>query len=133
MESSAAVEVEKLLTGDLSSAQVVYGLPHDALEDEFFGVHLVLQAAAVTRVLYGMLSDNISGDDAQLWASFVRRGFAASADQGPIRPLRIDYEEKHEDAIVEAIARLDEIGDLIDGNIGRSEIADLIDGLLATS
>lgn len=86
----------------------------------------------MTRVLYSLLGGNISGADAQRWASFVRVGYTAGV-KGPVRALMIDYEETHEDAIAEAISRLDEIGDLIDGTIEGPEIADLIDALHAKS
>jgi hypothetical protein len=129
MEASVVKEVENLLKGDLSAAGVVYGVSHATLEEQLRGVPLVLHATAVVKVLHGLLLDDVSGEEAQKWASFVRRGFASGVDEGPIRPLGIDYEQEHEDAIVEAVARLDEIGDLIDGHIEKGEIADLLDGL----
>jgi hypothetical protein len=81
------------------------------------------------KVLHGLLGEAIPEEEAQQWASFVRRGFVSGAHRGPIRPLSIDYAEKYEDAIVEAVSRLDEIGDMIDGHVSKSELADLIDRL----
>lgn len=69
----------------------------------------------------------VTGGEAQRWASFVRRGFVAGdGSRLPVTPLLIDYEPEHEDAIVEVIGRLDEIGDVIDGEVpddGRSRVS----------
>lgn len=64
-------------------------------------------------------------EEVQAWASFVRRGFFASG-RHPILPLEIDYEEACEDAIVEAVSRLEQIGDLVDGNLTTGEVLDLL-------
>ncbi len=61
----------------------------------------------------------------QARASLIRRGYVAGGSE-PIRPLDIQYEEAFEDEIVEAIGRLDEIGDLIDGDVSPEEAHDLI-------
>jgi hypothetical protein len=45
--------------------------------------------------------------------------------------IDIDYEPEAEDAIVEAIARLDELGDIIDGELRPGEAAELRRALLA--
>ncbi len=45
---------------------------------------------------------------------------------GTYPPAYIQYEEAFEDEIVEAIGRLDEIGDLIDGDVSPEEAHDLI-------
>jgi hypothetical protein len=60
----------------------------------------------------------------------MRRGYVESQVGGPVRPVLIEYETDFEDAIVEAISRLDEIGDVVDGCIPSAEIAQLIAPLL---
>lgn len=65
-------------------------------------------------------------DLVQSWAFFVRRGCIENPKGGPIQLLNIDYDEAWEDAIVEAVSGLDEIGDVIDGEISSDELRDLI-------
>ena len=79
-------------------------------------VPLVLGRDAVAGVLDGMSAGSVSGTEAQAWASFVRHGYI-NPEPGGTRPLTIDYEPAAEDAIVEVMGRLDEIGDLVDGDV----------------
>jgi hypothetical protein len=59
-------------------------------------------------------------------ASFVRAGCVANDSRGPIRPIEIDFEDAWEDAIAETVSRLDEIGDVVDGEVTSSEILALL-------
>jgi len=52
-------------------------------------------------------------------------GFLQSVDP-PIRPIDIEYETEYEDQIVEAIAMLEQIGDLIDGDPYDTQLRHLI-------
>jgi hypothetical protein len=45
---------------------------------------------------------------------------------GPIRPLEIDDEPSREEVIVEVIGRLDELGDVIDGEIEDDELSEML-------
>ena len=94
---------------------------------------LVLRPRAVAVVLSALRRGRITESAAQAWASFVRRGYLEGGDLAPVRPIRIAYESEYEDAIVEAIARLDELGDEIDGEISPSESTDLELALLRGS
>jgi hypothetical protein len=67
----------------------------------------------------------------QHWASFMKRGYITGKRAGKITPLDIPYDQAHEDTIVEALTRMDEIGDLIDGELAAGEIAELIERLAA--
>lgn len=93
--------------------------------------HLMHTSGAVRRVLYGLLSGDITPDVAQRWASFVRRGYIAGRSRSPILPIEIKYESEAEDAIVEILARLDEIGDVVDGEVTEDEIRQMIASLPA--
>ncbi len=55
-----------------------------------------------------------------------RRGYVAGRDLHAIRPLDIDYEDACEEEIAAAVSRLDEIGDLVDGEVSTGEILDLL-------
>src|SRR5262249_48812395 len=112
--------VEKLVSGDLSAGPVVYALPHEQLRATCQDKHLVLTRQPAATVLRDLAAGKISGSEAQAWASFVRHGYVAGS-KGPIQPLPIDYEPEYEDAIVEAIGRMDEIGDVVDGALEREE------------
>lgn len=89
---------------------------------------LTLFPNAVKRVLLALLKREIVPEQAQAWASFVRRGYI-SGTGSPISAIAIAYDPNHEDAIVEAIARLDELGDLIDGSMDDDEIRQLLEHL----
>jgi hypothetical protein len=88
--------------------------------------NLMLTSGAVRRVLYGVLSGDITPGVAQGWASFVRRGYIAGQSRSPILPIDITYEPETEDAIVEILARLDEVGDVVDGEVTDDEIRQMI-------
>jgi hypothetical protein len=53
-------------------------------------------------------------------ASFARRRYATEGVQ-PIEPIDIGYEPSREDDIVEVVGRLDQIGDLVDGDPSEQE------------
>lgn len=97
------------------------------------GVVFTLSASGVASILRQLRDGRIRPQQAQSWASFARHGYFGyfgylgyerGAKRG-IWPLSIEY-GPCEDAIVEAISRLDELGDLIDGEISDSEIAELL-------
>ena len=77
---------------------------------------LTLGTEAVSVVLRRLGSGAIDGSRAQRWASFMQLGHVPLAGADPIEPLDIDFEPDHEDEIADAIARLEEIGDRIDGD-----------------
>ncbi len=77
-------------------------------------------------MLTALRSGQIAPDVAQSWASFVCRGYFAGADEQPLQPIDIQYDPAAEEEIVEAVSRLDELGDAIDGAIGSAESEALI-------
>jgi hypothetical protein len=89
---------------------------------------LTIKASAVTRVLTDLGHMKIAAEQAQAWASFVRRGYI-STDNEPVQPIDVPYQADREEAIGEAISRLDELGDLIDGTISDDELQHLIETL----
>ena len=89
------------------------------------GEPLVISRSAVVAVLAGLRDASISPQDAQSWASFVRWGHVAPA-VGPIRSLDIEYDPEWELPIADAVSRMDELGDIVDGEITRAEIAILL-------
>jgi hypothetical protein len=122
---------ENLLTGAVKGNIGAYWAlsrkPHERIVElaEQSG-RLVLKPSAVRRVLLLLQEGRVSLGLIQGWASFMRWGFMANASRGPIRLIDIDYDSSAEEAIVEIIARLDQIGDLIDGEISRREIETML-------
>jgi cell fate regulator YaaT (PSP1 superfamily) len=94
--------------------------------------NLVIRLGAVTRVLTELLNRQISSSEAQVWASFIRRGYV-STNKKPVKTIDISYQQDHEDAIAYAISRLDELGDIVDGTIEDDELRSLIDDLSSGS
>ena len=114
--------------GDLDAVRTVRAWSHDELRAVASVMTLCLSPATVVSVLK-QLDSGAPPSEIQLWASFVLHGFAEGVGRGPIRPIDIEFDEATERQIVEAIARLDEIGDLVDGEVTRDEIRDLIASL----
>ena len=113
--------VAEFLDGNAALASAVYAMPQEELRKSVAGRELVLTKQAVIRVLRDLRAGRVAPRDVQRWASFVRRGFAAPA-QGPLVPLDVDYDPRFEDDIVEAVGRMDEIGDVVDGRLTPDEI-----------
>jgi hypothetical protein len=89
---------------------------------------LTVTKQAVLRVLIALQSNAVSPAAVQQWASFIRWGFFGWVEE-PRRPLNIEYESVAEDIIVEIIARLDELGDEIDGTISAEELKQMINNI----
>ena len=87
---------------------------------------LLVSRSALTRVLNEWRSGHCAAHDVQQWASFVRRGYVSGKAKHPLSPIDIDYEPRDEEMMVEIIARLDEIGDLIDGCVNDEEQAEML-------
>lgn len=107
--------LERVAAGDLAALREVLSTPHEQLLAESAGLDLVVTRDSLALVLRTL--DQLQGDpaEAQQWASFVRRGYVAGEPNVPITPVAIAYEASYEELIAEAVGRLDEIGDVIDG------------------
>jgi hypothetical protein len=90
---------------------------------------LRLSSGAVAAVLKDYVAGRISETEAQRWAALMRWGHLPSASREPIRPLDIEFDPTKEDAIVECLARLDELGDVIDGRLRDGEAEELLRAL----
>jgi hypothetical protein len=123
--SELATAVAAVLAGDAEQLSLIAAAAQHELTDALAGSDLVLTRDAVARTLRRYRAGEFDGATARAWASFVRRGYIGGSG-GPVVPVRIDYEEAYEDAMVEAVGRLDEIGDLIDGTVDEAEISVLL-------
>jgi hypothetical protein len=115
--------------GDIGAMFALLGATHEALTTAANQAGpLILRPDDVARVLKALQEGSITRASAKEWASFVRRGYLRGG-RGPIRPLDIEYDPARELAMVDAIGRMDELGDMIDGTIGADELIQLIRSL----
>lgn len=125
-EQTAREALAHVANGDAQAITVLRRLGHAMLLNTTDGAEpLVVTREATISVLRGLLDGRLSPTQAQGWASFVRCGYLEGTT-GPVQPLPIDFESAWEDAIAEATSRLDEIGDLIDGEVSNGELLDLL-------
>lgn len=124
----AAEAMRAVLLGDPQAVLILAALDHEDLRvvAAEAGEPVAVERASAVRVLHGLLDHTWPPEQVQAWASFVRRGYIANRSEHPVRPLRIDYDDAYEDEISAAVVRLDEIGDLIDGEVSSGEILDLL-------
>lgn len=119
--------LQRVVDGDVRSLGAILTVAHEQIREaaEALGTQLVVSRSAASSVLQGVLGKAFSPAEAQAWASFARRGYAVTAADGPVKPLDIEFEEPWEDEISAAVSRLDEIGDVVDGEITSDEALNL--------
>lgn len=86
----------------------------------------LLKRDSVVAVLEGLRDGLWTVEEVQPWASFLRRGYVVGGVNTSLRPINFDYESQYEDEIVEVVGRLDEIGDMVDGDLSRQEVSNLL-------
>lgn len=120
--------LDQVVGGDPSALARIVPIEHALLREVATAREApwVVSRRAAISVLNGLRERSISPEQAQGWASFVRRGYVANRARGPVRPLEIAYEEVWEEAISAAVSRLDEIGDVVDGDVARGEVLELL-------
>ena len=125
-------DLTRAVGGDLDAFALLSQQPHAAIQECRTALaDLVVTAEAVRKVLDAFQRGAAPPEFVQQWASFVRRGYVAGAGRGPIKPIEIDYQRSCEDEIAEVIARLDEIGALIDGVPSDDEVVAMLCSLSA--
>ncbi len=111
--------------GDIEAFAELVQRPPDGIEAQKNSLQgLMVTRKAVARVLEA-LQQGASPGLVQQWASFVRRGYFGQA-KGDRHPIDIEYEASAEDRIADVVARIDELGDLIDGVISDDELAKML-------
>lgn len=86
----------------------------------------VLLRKHICAVLEKLRGSAISEKEAQFWARFVRWGLLPVQPSCPIFALNIEFDQTHENLIVDCLGRLDELGDEIDGTISTEEMDAMI-------
>jgi hypothetical protein len=119
--------LQAVVDGDPAPLDFLAARGHEELVEAATGLGvLTVPRAAVVAVLRRLLEKSMTPEQAQQWASFVRRGYIADPLGGPIRPLDIAFESRCEEAMADTISRLDEIGDVVDGVVTDEEARDLL-------
>ena len=127
------VVLDSVLAGGVSDVLELKRFTHNEIQDAARSVHLLVRARALETAVQSWRNGDVSDDAINQWASFIRRGYLTGVPPGPIVPLKIAYEQKCEDAMVEVIARLDELGELIDGTVSQEEKEEMLRHLDASS
>lgn len=130
-EDRARLALAAVLQGDPLALSVIESLEHHDLLGVAVDVgrQAVVGRSAVVGVLRGLIVGAWTPEQVQSWASFVRRGYIAGRSDRPIRPLDIEYDDACEEEIAAAVSRLDEIdeiGDVVDGEVTTGEVLDLL-------
>jgi hypothetical protein len=121
--------LDRAIRGDLDAFAYLLGEPGVGVEIGRSRPGQMLTPQGVRRVLMAFRHRKAPPELVQQWASFMRRGYLPDHAPGAVSPVTIDYHQPAESAIVEIIARLDEIGDEIDGEISSEEIDDMLRSL----
>jgi hypothetical protein len=121
----------RAVSGDVTAVVDVERAAHQQLVDAVRQADgpLVLSRDAVASVVRRYADGQISEAEAQRWAALMRRGYVSDSSSTLTAQIEIEYDLQHESAIVEALARLDELGDIIDGELRPGEAAELLRAL----
>ncbi|HEV8182141.1 MAG TPA: hypothetical protein VGQ61_07185 [Candidatus Angelobacter sp.] len=123
-----ASDLIQIIAGDVTHMRTLEGRQQFEITNVAEGMpstSLTLTPDAVKRVLMGLLKRGIVPQQAQAWASFVMRGYMSTEGKA-ILPILIPYDTNRELEIADAVARLEELGDLIDGTMDDDEIRHLM-------
>ena len=157
MKKFTSQDLIDAIHGNFEAFSLVQRQPHEDIQVARSALpKLIVSCSDMRSVLLALLHNQISPEQAQLWAFFVRHGYIGHwqsepvTDQDrpsgegaddklaavlrlkpsePIMPVKIDYDPTFEDQIANVISRLDEIGDLIDGQIANDEIIEMLRNL----
>lgn len=129
-DTDVAWTVARSVRGDLGAFAELLKQPEAVLggAEEGAPAH-VLGVEAVRRVLREFQDDRASADLVRRWASFMRRGYLEQSHRGPIHRLSIEYDHAADDCITEILARLDSLGDAVDGEIDSDEVGEMLTAL----
>lgn len=120
MSSALKAAVQRAISGDVAALATVSEARRQQVFEEAGDAKLVVGRESVGHVLRSLGHGEIDGEQARRWALFVWGGFVpvpGSDDREPAKSLPIEWDPEYEEAIAEIISRLEQIGDIIDGDI----------------
>jgi hypothetical protein len=136
MEDLTAQDLGDAVHGDFRAFSKLLYQPHEVLRKaQASRTDLTLGIPDLRRVLVAFGQGLVQPEELGQWASFIRRGYIASGagmredSRDPLVPLDITYDPHAEEIVSSVIARLDEIGDIMDGEITPSEVLEMLQGL----
>lgn len=116
-----------VIDGDLDALPLVLATDQvDLLGAAITLPQLTITKSALIRVLTAWRNCDDYASHVQQWASFVRRGYVSGNANGPVQRIDIDYDTNNEELIAEILGRLDEIGDVIDGEVDADELQNML-------
>ena len=120
-------ELSKAVNGDLAAFAVLLTEPQHAIQKASSKLPpLVLTPEAVRTVLVALQRHDVSPELVQRWASLMRWGLIPHTSNELANPIDIRFDPSREDELVEIVARLDELGALVDGDLSTDEISALL-------
>jgi len=118
--------ISKVVAGDLHAFEELLKFDPVCIDKHIEALpEFTLAKHAVRKVLLSLLGAEFNRQVIQQWASFVRHGYFGRMS-GPRGQVSIWYDESAEDPIADAVCRLDELGDEIDGTITSEELTKMI-------
>ncbi len=119
-------DLKRVIAGDVAGMRMLVNQSDvSRVGEEIPEQERTLRPSAVKRVLKALLERSITPKQANVWAWFVRSGHVPGSKE-PVRSLSINYQEDCDEPIAEAVSRLTELGDVIDGTIDDDELRKLI-------
>lgn len=115
------------LQGDIKLFKKIFSKPHESIY--YLAKDLptiIVTGSAVKNVLEKLRDREFSPEIINLWASFLFHGVCGKIGSEFMEEIDVEYECKYADEISEAISRLEDLGDLIDGTISNQEVTSLI-------
>lgn len=130
MKKISPIDLLSCIQGNVSIIKKLKLLDHEKIRNLFKKVApIIMTKQYIYNALQNFKNGKSKQSDLQEWASFIRRGYLPSPKSTSISPLKIDYQREDEDVIVEVIAKLDQIGDKVDGKISKSDVDCLLNYL----
>lgn len=126
--SHVEADLARVVAGDVERLQALkcYPLRDLSLAARSVGDALILTSATLAGVVDGLRARRLEGRAAQLWAAFLRWGLLPDDDRGAAEVIDIAFEAEREDQIVEVLARLDEMGDVVDGVLSDLDLEEMV-------
>ena len=111
-------DLERAIEGDLTVMRRPSEATHSQLEAA--SAKPFVRAVTVGWVVESLINGESDPSEVQIWASLLMHGY------GPVRPIDIPHEPEFEEEIVEVIFVLEQLGDLVDGEVDSPKLRALI-------
>jgi hypothetical protein len=123
--------ISHYVEGDLSIADTLKVCTPEQLASMALdqGGYLQVNRTNLSRLVERFQKKELTSNAIKEWASFVRRGYFRSIKGDAVKPVPIAYEARFEELIADVVARLDEIGDKVDGTITDEELGRIASSL----